>query len=51
VVDGKLQIELRHAAPASTHESGFGMLKYQGPARRLADADVAALMRSERGTP
>ena len=49
VVDGKLQIELRHPATVSTHEAGYGMLKYRGPARRLADADVAKLMRRERG--
>jgi AbrB family looped-hinge helix DNA binding protein len=48
VVDGKLQIELRHPAKVSRHEDGFGMLKYGGPARRLAEADVADLMRRER---
>lgn len=48
VVDGKLQIELRHPAKVSSHETGYGMLKYRGPARRLADADVAELMRRER---
>jgi antitoxin PrlF len=48
VVDGKLQIELRHPAHLSRHEEGFGMLKYRGPARRLAEADVADLMRHER---
>jgi AbrB family looped-hinge helix DNA binding protein len=49
VVDGKLQIELRHPAHVSTHEAGYGMLKYRGPARRLADADVADLMRRAHG--
>lgn len=48
VVEGKLQIILRHPARVSSHEEGFGMLKYRGPARRLADADVAELMRRER---
>jgi antitoxin PrlF len=50
VVDGKLEIELRHAAKASTHEAGFGMLKYSGPPlkARMAEADVADLMREER---
>jgi antitoxin PrlF len=48
VIDGKLQIELRHPAKVSSHEAGYGMLKYRGPARRLADADVAELMRQER---
>lgn len=45
VVDGKLQIELRHPTKASRHEDGYGRLKYRGPTRRLADADVADLMR------
>jgi len=48
VVDGKLQIELRHPSPISSHDVGFGMLKYRGPARKLEDFDVAELMRSER---
>lgn len=48
VVDGKLQIELRRPAKPTRHEDGFGMLKYRGPARRLAEADVADLMRRER---
>ena len=50
VVNGKLEIELRHAAKASTHESGFGMLKYSGPPLklRMAEVDVADLMREER---
>lgn len=50
VVDGKLQIELRHPAKVSSHETGYGMLKYRGPAHRLADADVAELMRREKTT-
>ncbi len=48
VVNGKIEIELKHAAPRSTHESGFGMLRYAGPPRCLSDADVADLMRRER---
>jgi antitoxin PrlF len=47
VVDGKLQIELRHPARTSSHDEGYGLLKYRGPARKLADADVAELMRRE----
>lgn len=48
VADGRLQIELRHPARVSAHDAGYGMLKYRGPARRLAGADVADLMRRER---
>ena len=50
VVNGKLEIELRHAIKTSSHESGFGMLKYSGPPLkvRLAEVDVADLMREER---
>lgn len=47
-VQGKIEIELKHPAGSSTHESGFGMLKYAGPPRRLADFDAAELMRQER---
>lgn len=45
VVDDKIEITLLHPAGHSSHESGFGMLKYAGPPRRLADLDVAELMR------
>ena len=47
-VNGKIEIELRHAIEKSTHDSGFGMLKYVGPKRRLVDFDVAKLMRRQR---
>ena len=48
--NGKLEIELRHAAKASTHASGFDMLKYSGPPLkvRMAEVEVADLMREER---
>jgi len=46
-VGGRIEIELKHPARGSTHENGFGMLKYAGPQRRLADFDVAELMRRE----
>lgn len=45
LVAGKIEISLRHQAGRSSHDSGFGMLKYAGPPRRLADLDVAELMR------
>jgi hypothetical protein len=33
---------------ASTHAEGFGLLRYQGPPRRLADFDVAVEIRAVR---
>jgi antitoxin PrlF len=47
-VNGKIEIELRHKLDSSSHDSGFGMLKYAGPKRNLADFDVAATMRQQR---
>jgi antitoxin PrlF len=44
VVNDKIEISLLHPAGHSSHESGFGMLKYAGPPRRLADMDVAEFM-------
>jgi AbrB family looped-hinge helix DNA binding protein len=46
--NGKIEIELKHPAGNSSHDAGFGMLKYSGPPRRLADFDAAELMRQER---
>ena len=46
-VNGKIQIELKHPAGKSSHKTGFGMLKYAGPPRRLSDFDAAEEMRSE----
>ncbi len=45
LVEDRIEISLLHSAGHSSHESGFGMLKYAGPPRRLADLDVAELMR------
>lgn len=45
LVEDKIEISVLHPAGHSTHESGFGMLKYAGPARRLADLDIAELMK------
>ena len=45
VVEDKIEISLLHPAGHSSHESGFGMLKYVGPPHRLAEMDVADLMR------
>lgn len=50
VVDDKIEISLLHPAGHSSHETGFGMLKYSGSPHRLADLDVAMLMRREGGT-
>lgn len=47
LVEDRIEISLLHPAGHSSHESGFGMLKYAGPPRRLADMDVAELMRRE----
>ena len=44
---GAVRIALERPVKASTHAEGFGLLRYAGPARRLADFDVAALMRAE----
>ena len=44
-VNGRIEIELRHTLAHSTHDTGFGMLKYAGPKRRLAEFDTADLMR------
>ena len=45
---GAVRIALERAVKASTHAEGFGLLRYEGPARRLADFDVAELMRAVR---
>ena len=45
---GAVRIALERPVKASTHAEGFGLLRYGGPARRLADFDVADLMRAER---
>ncbi len=45
---GAVRIALERPVQASTHAQGFGLLRYEGPPRRLADFDVADLMRAER---
>lgn len=44
-VNGRIEIELQTTATSSSHEAGFGMLKYAGPPRRLADLDVVDVVR------
>jgi len=46
LVEDRIEISLLHPAGRTSHESGFGMLKYAGPPRRLADLDVAELMQT-----
>jgi antitoxin PrlF len=46
---GAVRIALERPVKASTHDEGVGLLRYTGPARRLADFDVADLMRAEPG--
>jgi len=46
-VDGRIEIELQPSATRSSHAAGFGMLKYAGPPRRLADFDVVEWVRQE----
>lgn len=48
VMDGKIELTLIHPAIRSSHNAGFGMLKYSGPVHRLDDFDAAELMRQER---
>lgn len=50
VVNDKIEISLLHPAGQSSHDAGFGMLKYAGPPRRLAEMDVAELMRRAKQT-
>lgn len=40
----ELRVRVERARRESTVAEGFGMLKYDGPAHRLADFDVAAAM-------
>ena len=47
-VGNQVSIALKSPRPQSTVEAGFGMLKYSGQPRLLADVDVAALMRKNR---
>lgn len=45
----ELRVRVERARPESTVSEGYGMLKYDGPAHRLADFDVAAAMRETAG--
>ena len=47
-VGNQVTIALKSPRPQSKIDEGFGMLKYSGPPRLLADVDVAALMRKAR---
>ncbi len=47
VQGGAVRIALERAVTASNHAEGFGLLRYAGPARRLADFDVAVEMRAK----
>ena len=42
---GELRVRILRAVEPSRVEDGFGMLRYRGPARRLAEFDVANAMR------
>jgi len=42
---GELRIRVLRAVEPSRVEDGFGMLRYRGPVRRLAEFDVARAMR------
>ena len=48
-VGNVVAIALKSPRPQSTINAGFGMLKYSGPPRLLAEVDVAALMRKAHG--
>ena len=48
VQGGAVRIALERPVKASTHAEGFGLLRYEGPAKRLADFDVATEMLAER---
>ncbi len=47
--DGSLRIAVRRALSESTLREGCGMLRYQGPPRRLSEFDVARAMREDEG--
>lgn len=47
-VDNKIEISVKQARATTTHASGFGMLRYGGPPRKLSDFDVAKAMRVAR---
>jgi antitoxin PrlF len=41
----ELRVLVKRAKATTRHEDGYGMLVYRGAPRRLADFDVAELMR------
>ncbi len=45
--DGSLRILVRRAVSESVLEEGYGMLRYDGPPRRLSDFDAAEEMRKD----
>lgn len=47
-VGNRIEISLRKPMTRSSVEEGYGMLRYAGAPRRLAQFDVAAEMRRER---
>lgn len=47
VAEGKLQVELHRPARTSSHDEGYGLLKYRGPARTLARAEMTKLLRND----
>ena len=42
---GELRVRVLRAVEQTHVEDGFGMLRYRGPSRRLAEFDVARAMR------
>lgn len=47
-VNNKIEISVRQARTATTHASGFGMLRYTGVPKKLADFDVAKALKDAR---
>ncbi len=45
--DGTLRVIVRRAISETSAEDGYGMLRYEGPTRRLSDFDVAKAMRDQ----
>ena len=47
-VDNKIEITVRQARCATTHATGFGMLRYGGKPKNLSEFDVAKVMKAAR---
>ncbi len=45
--DGSLRVFVRRAVSQTTVQEGYGMLRYEGPPRRLSEFDVAREMRKQ----